>query len=264
MEMTKETFGIHTPEQVRFQYILAGLGTRATAFLLDTAIRALFVLCIVIAFLLPASWSPKIVPSDFLGGLSRAWLMALGVIAYGLVDLGYFLIFEALWSGQTPGKRQQKLRVIRTNGQPVGWLESSIRNIIRAVDIFLGFYPVGLIVMFLSKNNQRCGDYAAGTVVIVEGRRPVPIGSPRLRSAGRGSSMEIELHIGRLTGAQYQVLKSFLERKESLDLSHRRQLARTLVGHLSEQWKMSPSSTLSDEDFLEEIVMLYERRKRAL
>ena len=103
MEITKDTLGIRTPEQVKFQYVLAGLGSRATAFLLDTAIRALFVLCIVIGFLLLSSWIPKLVSADFFDGLSRAWIMAIGVIAYGSVDLGYFLVFEALWSGQTRG-----------------------------------------------------------------------------------------------------------------------------------------------------------------
>jgi len=54
------------------------------------------------------------------------------------------------------------------NGHPVGWLESCIRNILRAVDLIAGFYPVGIVVVFLSRNNQRIGDYAAGTVVVVE------------------------------------------------------------------------------------------------
>ena len=264
MEITKDTLGIRTPEQVRFQYVLAGLGSRATAFLLDTAIRALFVLCILIGVLLLSSWIPKLVPADFFAGLSMAWIMAFGVIAYGFVDLGYFLIFEALWSGQTPGKRHQKLRVIRTNGQPVGWLESSIRNILRAVDIFLGFYPVGLLVMFLSKNNQRCGDYAAGTVVIVERRHPVPRSRTRLRPSNDLKFPEIELHLNRLTVEQYRVLKSFLDRKEFLDEGHRRQLSRLLAGHILDQWKMSAGSAFSEEPFLEEIVVLYEQRKRAL
>jgi len=264
METTKETFGIRTPEQVRFQYVLAGLGSRATAFLLDTAIRAMCVFCILFGFFSLSLWIPKLVPVDFFAGLSRAWIMAFGVIAYGVVDLGYFLIFEALWSGQTPGKRQQKLRVIRANGQPVGWLESSIRNILRAVDIFLGFYPVGLIVMFLSKNNQRCGDYAAGTVVIVERRRPVPRSRTQLRPAGGLKFPEIEMHISQLTAEQYQVLKSFLDRREFLDETHRRQLARLCAGQILEEWKLSGNSKFSDELFLEEIIMLYEQRKRAL
>lgn len=167
METVKETMTIQTPEHVGFQYTLAGLGTRAMALLLDTAIRGLFILSIFVVLILISQWLPALSPAD-LADLSKNWIIAIGILAYGVVDLGYFLIFEALWSGQTPGKRFQKLRVIRIDGQPIGWLESAIRNILRAVDIFSGFYPLGLIVIFLSRRSQRIGDYAAGTVVIIE------------------------------------------------------------------------------------------------
>ena len=128
----------------------------------------------------------------------------------------------------------------------------------------MGIYPVGLIVMFLSKNHQRCGDYAAGTVVIVERRRPVPRSRTRLRPPNDLKFPEIELHINRLTVEQYRVLKSFLDRKEFLDEGHRMQLARLLAGQILKQWKMSAGSSFSEERFVEEIVMLYEQRKRAL
>lgn len=264
METTKETLVIHTPENVRFQYVLAGLGSRATAFLLDTAIRALFVLCIFFSAFFLSAWLPKMIPAGFFAGLSRTWIMAFGVIAYGIVDLGYFLLFEALWSGQTPGKRHQNLRVIKGNGQPIGWLESSIRNVLRAVDLMLGFYPVGLIVMFLSKNNQRLGDYAAGTVVIIEQKQGVPKKRTRLHSSETLKYREIEPHVSQLKSQQYQILRSFLDRREAMDETHRRQLARLLARQLMEHWGMSRGVEVAYELFLEETVALYEERKRAL
>ncbi len=264
MEITKETFAIRTPEYVRFQYVLAGLGSRATAFLLDTAIRFLFILCILFTAILVSEWLPALIPMDLFRKFSKTWIMALGVLAYGVIDLGYFLFFEALWSGQTPGKRQQRLRVIKSNGEPIGWLESSIRNILRAVDILLGFYPVGLIVMFLSKSNQRLGDYAAGTVVIVERRRKVPESRTRLRPSVNLKYPEIQSHVTQLKAQQYQVLRSFLERREAMDEAHRRQIARVLVRQLMEHWKTRPRFEVSNEVFLEEVVMLYEQTKRTV
>jgi uncharacterized RDD family membrane protein YckC len=264
METAKETLKIQTPEHVGFQYVLAGLGTRSTAFLVDTVVRGLFILFIFLAVVLFARWLPQFDPTGIFAAIPKTWFFALGVLAYGLVDLGYFLLFEALWSGQTPGKRMQKLRVIKVNGQPVGWLESSIRNILRAVDMLLGFYPLGLFVMFLSSRSQRIGDYAAGTVVIVERRRNVPMNKTRLRPTSKLNLPELELHISTLEPKQYQVIRSFLQRREAMDATHRRELARLLTRRLMKRWGISLGEGIPDEPFLEEIVEIYERTRKAI
>ena len=264
METAKETLRIQTPEHVGFKYVLAGLGTRSTAFLLDITFRALIILCIFLAVFMLARLLPNFSPAGVVRSLPRTWLFALGVFAYGVVDLGYFLIFEALWSGQTPGKRMQKLRVIRVNGQPIGWVESSIRNILRAVDILLGFYPLGLFVMFLSSRSQRIGDYAAGTVVIVERRSNVPMDRARLRSTSKLNVPDLELHISALEPKEYQLIRSFLQRREALDGRHRRELAGLIVHRLMKRWGITPGSDISDESFLEEIIGVYERTRKAI
>jgi uncharacterized RDD family membrane protein YckC len=264
MGTAKEILTIQTPEHVGFQYVLAGLGTRSTAFLLDTALRALFVFFIFLAVVLLAQWLPRFDPTGLIGRLPRTWLLALGVLAYGVVDLGYFLLFEALWSGQTPGKRMQKLRVIKVNGQPIGWLESSIRNILRAMDMLLGFYPLGLLVMFLSSRSQRIGDYAAGTVVIVERRSNVPMDRARLRSTSRLNLPDLELHLSTLEPEQYQLLRSFLQRRHQMDEAHRRDLARILAHRFMKKWGIAPGSHIPHETFLEEIVGVYERSRKAI
>jgi uncharacterized RDD family membrane protein YckC len=264
METAKESLKIQTPEHVGFRYVLAGLGTRSTAFLVDTVVRGLFILFIFLAVVLLARWLPQFDPTGIFAAIPKSWFFALGVLAYGVVDLGYFLIFEALWSGQTPGKRMQKLRVIKVNGQPVGWLESSIRNILRAVDMLLGFYPLGLFVMFLSSRSQRIGDYAAGTVVIVERRRKVPMNKTRLRPTSNMNLPELELHISTLEPKQYQVIRSFLQRREAMDATHRRELARLLTRRLMKRWGISPGEDIPAEPFLEEIVEIYERTRKAI
>jgi uncharacterized RDD family membrane protein YckC len=264
LQTSNETLTIKTPEQIGFKYILAGLGSRATAFIVDTVFRALLILFIFVLTGLVEKWLPALDPTGFLAALSKNWVLALGVLAYGVIDLGYFLIFEAVWSGQTPGKRLQKLRVIKVNGQPIGWLESGLRNILRAVDMLLGFYPLGLMVMFLSQRSQRIGDYAAGTVVIVERRRNVPMDRTRLRSTAKLSLPDIELHLSTLDPEQYQLLRSFLQRREQMDQSHRRKLASLLAQRLMERWGIKPSPHITNESFLEEVVGAYERTKKAI
>jgi uncharacterized RDD family membrane protein YckC len=264
MGTSKEVLTIQTPEYVGFQYILAGLGSRATAFLLDTAIRLLFLLVIFVVIMLLSRSLTSLDPTGIVSSLSKNWIMALGVMAYGIIDLGYFLLFEALWNGQTPGKRQQRLRVIRMDGSPIGWLGSAIRNVLRAVDILAGVYPIGFVVMFMSRNSQRIGDFAAGTVVIVERGR----GIPKERVAHQQTDVEkredIEAYISTLEAKQYQVLRSFLERREEMDQDHRQQLARLLVQRLMDQWEISKKLDIAYESFLEKVVEAYERIRRAL
>jgi uncharacterized RDD family membrane protein YckC len=260
----KDIFTVATPEQVQLNYVLAGLGSRAMAFLLDTILRGLLVLCVFLGVLLLSSLLPSLTPIETLRHLGRTWLLALGFLAYGLVDLGYFLVFEALWSGQTPGKRRQGLRVIKVDGQPVGWLECSVRNILRALDMLAGIYPVGLVVMFLSRKNQRLGDYAAGTVVITERRRGTPRRRGETVSAEGLKYPEVEAQVYRLRQDQYEVLVSFLERREEMDPGHRREIARMLFRRLAAQWEMSSRQKVEEESFLEEVVRAYELKKRAV
>ena len=264
MGTSKEVLTIQTPEKVGFQYLLGGLGSRATAFILDTGIRVLFLSVIFLGFRLTAQWIPVLDPSGVLSGLSKNWIIALGVIAYGLIDLGYFLLFEALWNGQTPGKRQQRLRVVRLDGAPIGLLGSAIRNILRAVDILAGVYPIGLVVMFLSQKSQRIGDYAAGTVVIVERSRGMPKVETSVHESHAEPRGDIETHISTLRPKQYQVLKSFLKRREAMDSDHRQHLARLLAQRLLERWEISYKLDISYESFIEKVVDSYESIRRAL
>ena len=264
METTEDRLTIQTPEQVGFDYVLAGLGSRTAAFLVDTVIRWFLVLAILAVVGLIFKFLPALDLSAWVKDLSKTWLIALAVLAYGLVDLGYFLFFEALWSGQTPGKRRQRLRVIRMNGQPIGWLESSIRNILRAVDLVAGFYPVGIVVVFLSRNNQRIGDYAAGTVVILERKQSVPGDRQQIHAPQVLTHPEIEWYVSRLKPAQYQVLRSFLERRDQMEQGPRHELARLLSHQLFKQMSKSTRMSISYESFIEEIVALYEKRRRAI
>ncbi len=262
METGNETFAVCTPEYVQLNYVLAGIGSRATAFFLDTGVRVVLLACILLSVFFLSEGLPHLISMEALSRLSKTWLLAIGILAYGVLDLGYFLIFEALWSGQTPGKRHQRLRVIKTDGQPVGWIESAIRNILRAMDMFLGVYPVGLVFMFLSKNNQRLGDHAAGTVVVMEGPASAP--KQALMESETRMYPEIELHVSGLTAEQYLILKSFLQRREEMDPTHRRHLAELLIRQAKEQMGTGDRAHGYDESFLEEVVTVYEQKKRAI
>jgi len=264
METSNDILTIQTPEFVGFQYILAGIGTRATAFLLDMAIRGLLIFCLFIVGILLTKLISALDPFGLLAGLSKNWILAILFLAYAIVDLGYFIFFEAIWSGQTPGKRHQRLRVIRANGQSIGWLDSTVRNILRIIDMLAGLYPLGLIIMFISKRNQRIGDYAAGTVVIVERRQKIPRNRIRLKKDISEISPEIEMRISTLGPQQYQILKSFLQRRQEMDQKSRHELARLLAQRLFDRWGISAKIEISYETFLEQVVEGYELTRRAI
>ena len=166
-----EQLTISTPEQVAFHYEMAGIGSRFVASLLDHLILAtamILVYCAAVG-LLPALGGASITSGDDSGLSGLYVLIAVLVDVEFVLFWGYFVLFETVWHGQTPGKRAGRLRVIRRDGQPVRAVEVIIRNLVRIVDFLPGFYGVGLVTMFIDKDARRLGDLAAGTIVVREG-----------------------------------------------------------------------------------------------
>src|SRR4029078_5649079 len=94
---------------------------------------------------------------------------------------GYYMVFEILWNGQTPGKRLVGVRVMRENGYPIRPVDAVIRNLVRIVDWLPATYGIGVLTMLLNKRSKRLGDFASGTIVVREGARtrvaPVNVGA---------------------------------------------------------------------------------------
>lgn len=150
---------LETPEGVVLAYPLAGIGARGIALIIDTCIGiGLDVLILIGAIAL-----------SFFGSNAGTVAIVLWTILQFILFWGYFILFETFWRGQTPGKRLQHVRVIRADGTPIGFTESFIRNLVRLIDaVPAPFYAVGIITMFISKNDRRLGDMAAGTIVVRE------------------------------------------------------------------------------------------------
>src|SRR5689334_5111838 len=129
--MASAEYSVLTPERVSLQYDIAGVGSRGAAALLDIALQGLTLMVILVALSATA-----ILGSAFQVGSDAAGLvlLALYVLAVFVVTTGYYILFEILWSGQTPGKRALGVRVIRENGYPVRPIDSVVRNLVRVVD----------------------------------------------------------------------------------------------------------------------------------
>jgi uncharacterized RDD family membrane protein YckC len=146
---------VSTPERVSFDYQVAGLGTRGIAQILDL----LIVTGLLIALFFFASG---------VAAYTQSSTLAILIELFGsfVIVFGYFWISEALFSGQTLGKRAFRLRVVGDRGEPMTWVQAGIRNVIRIVDFLPYGYGVGLIVLFANGRGKRLGDLAAGTIVV--------------------------------------------------------------------------------------------------
>lgn len=164
-----EQLTISTPEQVAFHYETAGIGSRFVASLLDHLIiftLIFLVYCAASALSIGAAFSGGLEADE--GSTGLFIILALLILVIFLLMWGYFALFEIVWQGRTPGKRANKLRVLRSNGQPIGAGEAMVRNVVRIIDFMPGFYAIGLITMFIDPQARRLGDFAAGTIVVRE------------------------------------------------------------------------------------------------
>ncbi|MEO8744313.1 MAG: RDD family protein [Candidatus Dormiibacterota bacterium] len=218
---------VATPERVSFAYQVAGLGTRAIAQVLDLLILAGMLIAV---FFVAAAFGAA-------GADTVATLIAV-MGGFALV-IGYFWISEALWSGQTVGKKAFRLRAVGDRGEPLTFMQAGIRNIVRVVDFLPYGYGVGLITLFANGKGKRLGDLAAGTIVVKDsdhvwlwqlpgGRRPVPVaGGPPLPAppATYAGASPAELALRRLDPNLRRFVSSYARRRPELSLELRVQLA---------------------------------------
>jgi uncharacterized RDD family membrane protein YckC len=250
---------VETPEHVAFQFHLAGIGTRFIAYLIDKLIQTGMVLGLTIIALLLLILTDKITSLTALFVQLRDslgwWLIAPTVAVYEIITKGYFIFFEYLWNGSTPGKRSQEIRVIRKDGRPISFVAAVIRNILRAVDILAEIYPLGLVVMFIDSRNRRLGDLAAGTLVVRERElMPSVICTPLQES--NSADAEILNVALEMTMEDYDLVRKFLARRDSLDADYRRDLARQILERVSRRSVSIGEESSNPEAFLEKLETL--------
>lgn len=275
---TEETLIIETPERVQLEFALASIGNRFLAVTIDHFIQFLSMFIIIGIMLSLAGYSSSDVvdASDKLVNEMPKWVTAILIIALFLTFAGYFIVFEWLWNGQTPGKRLLKLRVIRDDGRPLTLWEAIARNLLRIGDAVPGFiipvYSVGLIVIFLSNRDQRLGDIFAGTVVIRERSDEAPTFKETFSSRMTDAAFirvqkpsGTEANVSKLSESEVEVVESFLRRR--WDLTERQRLWMAWRIALPLMYKLKPSynaETFTYEGFLEDILHRFHAKQRFL
>lgn len=220
-------YSLDTPESVAVGYDVAGVGTRFLAALIDTALQTLILIAFAVVTL---------VTGTTLHGASAYAIVAIGIFIINAVLLGYYIFFELIWNGQSPGKRAMRLRVIQTSGYPVTPFAVLIRNVLRLIDFLPALYGFGVITMIANSRARRLGDLMAGTLVIKEGRdvnlSSLSAPSPTMHVPPYASSPDPEAaallagaRIDLLTREDEALIRDFLHRRASLTSRRRAELA---------------------------------------
>ena len=255
--MSIENYELRTPEAVDLRYQISGIGSRFLAVTVDYIIISAGLALVVIGA----------IALGLFGGVGLTTALIAYLTLTFLLFWGYFVAFEAIWSGQTPGKRMMGIRVIKYSGYPIGLIESGIRNLVRFIDFLPAFYGLGVVVMFTSSQSRRLGDYAAGTVVVKE-KPSVRLGDLTATDAPSDTTLglaaplgsvdpaEMEWHLERITPEDVMLAREFLARAPTLPEGPKQRLGASVAERLSSRVEASPP--LDPVRFLERVLYLYE------
>ena len=283
-----------TPENIEIEYELAGIGSRFLANLLDSLLQAaiylgLWIVVGIIALIVSLTTS---VFSRALGVFFGEIQVAFALVAGFVILWGYFIWFETVWNGQTPGKRQLGLRVIRDGGYPINIFAAIVRNLIRVMDgmplaalllLGIGYFGkdplvaamgglcilIPVLCMLLSQRYQRLGDFVAGTMVVkqraprvptLEALAPPPRVLPEHLAAY--ALADIGRQVYEMTVPEYRAVRHYIDRRWQLPPQIQQIVAMRLAVPLMQRLGIVPPAgviSVNYADFLEYLAVAFEQ-----
>jgi uncharacterized RDD family membrane protein YckC len=251
--MLDELYTVETPEQVDLAYDVAGVGSRALAALIDHLLVGI-VIAVGVALLA--------LLGNRLGLTSFLLIITLVVFGSLFVLCGYYVAFEVLWNGQTPGKRALGLRMVHVSGRPISFGASAVRNLLRLVDFLPAAYGVGFLVMFFDKRARRLGDMAAGAMAVRQRDALTldslmqPINRPVVRSVANITIPNLHA----LQRSDMDLVQSFVRRRAVLAPDARQRVAQQVL--VPVQARLGYPITTEPEAFLVQLAAEYEALER--
>ena len=247
------TIEVVTPENIAFNYQLAGPFRRLPAYLIDVAVK----LSIYLLLMLIVALVLGVFGITFRSTLAFSLLAALALVLFFFQSWFYGTLFETYFNGRTPGKWSCGLRVIGVDGHPITGMQALLRNLLRDIDLmpaaFLGGLDaenpllsipimtgmVGLTTMMLSRRMQRLGDLAAGTMVVIDERNwTLPaVRVDDVRIPALASYIPADF---RTTATMAKALANYAERRNFLSPGRRREIAKHLALPLIQKFEFRP------------------------
>ena len=239
-----ENHTIETPEQIRLEFPIAGVGSRFLALSLDFLIQGAAVLIFgIVALIFGFSGVARLIP------LSSQWVAALAIAFVFLLHFAYFAVFELIWQGQTPGKRFVQIRVIKDDGRPLSAVETIGRNLMRIVDQMPAFYAIGIVTMMVTASSKRLGDLVAGSIVVREASladlRPTSYAGHATSIPNPGSKQ--------LSVDEFVLVETFLARRHELPDHVRSRMASEILERFGMKLSDLEGTTSSAESVLENL-----------
>jgi uncharacterized RDD family membrane protein YckC len=243
-----------TPEAVALEFRTANLGSRILAYLIDMVVVVAGILAVLFAMALLGQTGDVVVPD---------WV-ALTIVLVLLPAwwLGYFIAFEALWRGRTPGKAALGLRVVTREGAPVRFRHAAIRGLLGLVDFLVLGGFIAVVFILFTRDNQRLGDMVAGTLVLRERSAlatPAPVSFAPPPGLERYTATLDPSGVGT---EEYQAVRTYLLRAASLPPGPRSALALQLATPLAARLRPPPPAGVSPELYLHCVAAAYQQRQR--
>jgi len=246
------TLLIQTPEGIVFSLLLAGPVARFLAWAVDApGVAVLLILLVKVT-----------------GGAGLIiWNLPLLLSVFPLLMVGYGIVLEWFWRGQTLGKRLLRLRVMDAQGLRLQFSQIVIRNLLRFVDMLPAFYLVGGIACLASRRAQRLGDFAANTIVVHNPKIQEPDLDQLL--AGKFNSLREYPHLAarlhqRVSAGEARVALQALIRRDELNAQARVELFGEIAAHFRSLVEFPPEATegITDEQYVRNVVDILFRPQR--
>ena len=247
---------LQTPESVELEFTLAGIGNRSLALLVDYIILWSSILLVwILSAFLAFELVPNFVSNGTINRLAQ-WIWAVQSITTFAIYVGYFVVLETLWRGQTPGKKWTKIRVIRDNGKSQRLPQAILRALLRPIDDMLF---VGVFFIIFSQREKRLGDMLAGTIVVQEEKSQLSKIEISPEAKELALHLKTEAQISNLLPEDFATIRDFLQRRKNIILEYQHQLSRRLAQQVREIILLEDAPEgYSNSQFLEAIYLAYQ------
>ncbi len=250
---------LRTPESVELEFPLAGIGSRAYALLVDYTLLSLAIAVFLFFWAIVSFQMREFFPDS--QGLG-SWLVAIPLLLCFAIFVGYFVFFETLWQGQTPGKRLAQIRVIQDDGRPISLPQATLRALLRTFDD-LSFFILGFLLIVLGKKEKRLGDWVAGTVVIQEQRSTK--GKIQIFNEGEAQQVATSLlenqAIQALKPDDFAIVREYLKRRTKLSSRARETVSLRLAQQVQKRLELEGLPfDMTAATFLEGVYLAYQQQ----
>lgn len=143
------TISVRTAQNVFIHYPVASIGDRILAHLIDTLIKILYYVALIVLF--------------DQTGMREDWII---YVSLSIPLIAYRLGFEIFMNGQTPGKRAMNIQVVKMDGTQPSIGAYIVRWLFALLEFSLLYGVIAVLTVLISGKGQRLGDVVAGTAVV--------------------------------------------------------------------------------------------------